>query len=913
MLKTKWRQTVASIRDLVLAGDTSGIDDATLLALFVSASEEAAFEAIVRRHGPLVYGVCLRVLQNASDAEDAFQATFLVLVRKAAGLKRPELLGSWLYGVAFQTARSARTTARRHRKLESQLIPREHQSAPTSFKDLSVVLDEELERLPAKYRVPIVLCELQDKSRKDAAATLGLPEGTISSRLARGKALLAQRLTRRNITLGSAALGASLASTSIAPSAALVQLTVRAGTAALAGKSAAAGVASVKAMQLSETVIHMMFASKLKLSVLVLAGGALLISGAGLLMAKPRRGPAAMTSPASTVDDEKKTTAPAAAQTAHFREAIDAASEIEDLQKRLALIFQVAEAQINAGDRAGALATLAKVLPLVRGMEESAVKVRFLHSIAYLVDLAGDRAQGSQIAIELEKTSSALRDPQDLKTGLFLAISLWTFWDEFEKGLELIRRHPQQASDLIPAMIRAIQPGKGHEPGAHAALEQLVQIVSQWPNDGKWNPERDPPQVVNGFHRAIRTNDVIRLETLDSLAIGLARAGYAEDALRLHQANRAIGANAKGWGAPSLSELGEALARAGKFPEALQVAARIREDSIERLSTAHEIALEQVRAGDFAGALQTISVHSGIPKKAAGARNFDGKITTVTPRGKTIAKADVLRAIGLAQLEKGNRTAALATLDALRRFNDENGDGAEQETNDLRGFGFNEVSRLALFKRTPRVAQVELEVALDELPAARKTAGNLISALEKAQAFFFLGKSLLAAGKKSDAKQDLSRASRSAERIPMVDNGARGFGFGGHEQAGIEDEMRGYNGGKYLLLRQIAGLQARAGDVEGAFETAESFSSPAGLDALVVDLAVGGNFEAALDSLGKLTSTNEKAQALFGIGRAMCRQGEEKAAAALASKQKDPLLRVNVLLGMAMGSGPAAKPAEPVR
>src|SRR4051812_31584685 len=108
MPETKWRQTLASIREMVLAGDTAGIDDAALIKLFVSAGDDLAFEAIVRRHGPLVYGVCLRVLQNVSDAEDAFQATFLVLVRKAAGLKRPELLGNWLHGVAFQTARSAR-------------------------------------------------------------------------------------------------------------------------------------------------------------------------------------------------------------------------------------------------------------------------------------------------------------------------------------------------------------------------------------------------------------------------------------------------------------------------------------------------------------------------------------------------------------------------------------------------------------------------------------------------------------------------------------------------------------------------------------------------------------------------------------------------------------------------------------
>ncbi len=130
MDETKWLQTVASIRNMVLARDTTGIDDAALLKLFVSESDGAAFDAIVRRHGPLVYCVCLRVLQNASDAEDAFRATFLVWFGKAAGLKQPDLLGNWLPSVAFQTARSARATARRHRKLESQLIPREPPSAP---------------------------------------------------------------------------------------------------------------------------------------------------------------------------------------------------------------------------------------------------------------------------------------------------------------------------------------------------------------------------------------------------------------------------------------------------------------------------------------------------------------------------------------------------------------------------------------------------------------------------------------------------------------------------------------------------------------------------------------------------------------------------------------------------------------
>jgi RNA polymerase sigma factor (sigma-70 family) len=221
------------------------------------------------------------VLQNASDAEDAFQATFLVLVRKAASLKQPEFLGSWLHSVAFQTARSSRAVARRHRKLAARLVPRQSHSEPAAPDDLSVVLDEELHRLPAKYRIAIVLCVLQEKSRKDAAAVLAVPEGTLSSRLARGKALLAKSLRRRDITLGSAAIGASLAITSVAPSAALVQSTVRAGTAAMSKKAAACGIASTKAIQLSETVMKMMFVSKLKIFVLLITGGVLFVTGAG--------------------------------------------------------------------------------------------------------------------------------------------------------------------------------------------------------------------------------------------------------------------------------------------------------------------------------------------------------------------------------------------------------------------------------------------------------------------------------------------------------------------------------------------------------------------------------------------------------------------------------------------------------
>jgi tetratricopeptide (TPR) repeat protein len=357
-----------------------------------------------------------------------------------------------------------------------------------------------------------------------------------------------------------------------------------------------------------------------------------------------------------------------------------------------------------------------------------------------------------------------------------------------------------------------------------------------------------------------------------------------------------------------LVQMAEGLARADKFPEALQIAAQIANDATERLGAAYGIALEQVRAGDFAGARQTISDCPDMPKKAAARRDFAGENKSASQLSKSIAKANVLRAAGLAQLEKGDRQAALATLDELRQLSEQNADEAELETIDLGDIGHFGRWTSRFTKFPPRLAQVDLEAALGEFEAARKTTSNLTSAIEKAQAFLFLGRSLLAAGKRAEARQALSRASRSAERVPVKGIGADWGDFAGHPrvQAAMVSE-RGPNGNKFAILNQIASLQARAGDVEGAFETVESFGSRASLDTLVVDLATGGAFEVAIDSLDKLVSTESKARALEGIGRVMCKQGEEKAAAALASKQKNPLLRAYTLLGMAIGTGTPAK------
>src|SRR5262245_15920213 len=176
------------------------------------ATGEEAFAALVGRHGPMVLGLCRRILGDAHEAEDAFQATFLVLARKATSVIRREKVASWLYGVAYRTAKEARDRAARRRSREVRVSkpPRVEPAEVESSAELRSVLDQELARLPVRYRGPVVLCELEGLSRQEAARRLGIPEGTLSSRLARAKVELRDRLGRRGFAVGIVGISRSL-------------------------------------------------------------------------------------------------------------------------------------------------------------------------------------------------------------------------------------------------------------------------------------------------------------------------------------------------------------------------------------------------------------------------------------------------------------------------------------------------------------------------------------------------------------------------------------------------------------------------------------------------------------------------------------------------------------------------------
>lgn len=242
--------------------------DGQLLERFVHAQDEHAFAELLRRHGPMVLGVCRRLLGHAQDAEDAFQATFLVLVRKARSVMPRELVGNWLHGVACRVALDAQARSSRRRAREKQVQDMPHPTMPPADlePDLRPLLDRELSGLPEKYRVPIVLCDLEGRTRKDVARRLGVPEGTLSSRLNAGRKLLAGRLARRGLAVSGASLATALAAgpTPAAVPESLAVSTIKAAALGAAGPTVALGLVSAHAAALTEGVMKAMLISKLK-------------------------------------------------------------------------------------------------------------------------------------------------------------------------------------------------------------------------------------------------------------------------------------------------------------------------------------------------------------------------------------------------------------------------------------------------------------------------------------------------------------------------------------------------------------------------------------------------------------------------------------------------------------------------
>ncbi|MBI3410736.1 MAG: RNA polymerase sigma factor [Planctomycetes bacterium] len=282
MATTKSRQFLQTLVRGMAAEAFVGQSDRELVARFLACHDEAVFEAFVRRHGPMVYRVCWRVLQHSQDAEDAFQATFLLLAKKLRSVRKRESLASWLHGVAHRVALKARSQAanrsahERNGRAANSILPED-----VTWRELSTALDAGLAHLPEKWRLPLIHCYLEGRTQDEAAAQLGWSKSTLLRRLDEARAALGRRLTRKGI-VWPAAVSALLLSDCVAPAALsskLIGVTAEAAVYVATGKSALAiGLTSAKAVALMEGALQVMFFAKIKMAaIVVLALG--LISG----------------------------------------------------------------------------------------------------------------------------------------------------------------------------------------------------------------------------------------------------------------------------------------------------------------------------------------------------------------------------------------------------------------------------------------------------------------------------------------------------------------------------------------------------------------------------------------------------------------------------------------------------------
>jgi C-terminal peptidase prc len=279
MVTAQLSSVVRYLRKVQAGRLAASLTDATLLERFISQRDEAAFEALISRHGPMVLGLCRRVLRNTHDAEDAFQATFLVLVHKAGSVQKRTSLSNWLYGVAYRTALQARSDLARRRVHERKgATMAVCEPVPEILcQELRSILDEEVNRLPAKYRAPVVLCYLEGRTYEEAGRQLHWPKGTVAIRLARARERLRANLVRRGIGLPDAGMTAAVPTC-------LLNSTVQAATLTAAGQLTLASMLSGRAVALSKAVLGTLSMTALKTTLTVLVALSAAAIGPGLLL-----------------------------------------------------------------------------------------------------------------------------------------------------------------------------------------------------------------------------------------------------------------------------------------------------------------------------------------------------------------------------------------------------------------------------------------------------------------------------------------------------------------------------------------------------------------------------------------------------------------------------------------------------
>ncbi|WP_435009064.1 sigma-70 family RNA polymerase sigma factor [Tundrisphaera lichenicola] len=757
------------LRTLMEIGAVAGLTDAELLDLFErrgGAASEAAFEALVDRHGAMVLRVCRGLLRDEADVEDAFQATFLVLARKVGSIRDRESPGRWLFGVAARVAAKARVEAARRKARErltaGPVIGVEDDPARRE-PDLGPMVLEEVRRLPEKYRAPVILCDLEGRTYEEAARQLRCPLGTIKVRLSRARALLRSRLTRRG--LAPDPVRPIAGAIPIVPLA-LARRAAQLATAGVAGSRAA--MVPARVLILTEGVLKGMLISQGKVVAAVLFTGSVLAAGAGALALQDpgagRAGPPGTTRPKPS-EVVSPSLPPFAGQA--IRRAIDAARTIESPPEKAEALLRIGQAQTRLGDPRAARETLREA---IRAADSGKPTDNWtiphpLIRIAEAQAQAGDRDAAHRTfghAVEVIRTLS----PDDPMGQMSHWINLLPTQERVEgrtacrESIEAYRRYltteidKTQFRTFNPISLAGLQAMLGDFEGA-------LKFANDPENFPGFDGDRGRIAALLNVVQALRPGDREFIEPV----LTLARRTIADQA--------DITMRNQDWKA-----IARVLSQLGRFDEALATASLIevdfspmshREESaaFNKALTFGDIAADQLKAGDRAGARKSAGVSVSIVK-AIEAEGF-----RPVPMQKA---AGIL--VDAGDLEGG--------LDAIASLNPKNRPEYLLWLASERGRAGNEEAALAILKRALPEAEESLHEA--RLADANEAQGDRIA----------LVSTLVA---KIQARMgDLEAALRTIE--PLSD------------------------GAKQAAWGWLAAMRAEAGDVKSALELVERMDPP---------------------------------------------------------------------------------------
>jgi RNA polymerase sigma factor (sigma-70 family) len=766
------------LRTLFEAGGPAARTDAELLARFLArrdAAGEHAFAALVGRHGRMVRGVCLGILRDPHDADDAFQAAFLVLARRAGSLRVGETLGPWLHAVALRVALAARSEqARRGRREAARLEsdpPRTAAEPPDDPRELAALVHEELGRLPSRYRDPLVLCDLEGRTYEQAAGALGWPVGTVKSRLSRGRARLRDRLTRRGVAPAVALVAlARVAEAAAPPTAGLVTTA----TLAACGGPTTAAVAGLAAAVLKSLAA--------RASILPLTLAALSVLGAGLYAATPqnpapRREPPADPTPAAAAG--AKSDPVRDRLRVALRESIPGIEAMPSPWERGLALAAAGRAQAEAGDPEGARATLAlaakaaeaedspymrlvvlaRVAPALAlaGDDEGARKVvarmtaiaddlpeaerpRYLGETAAAQAKSGDRA-GAEATLKRAFDDLAALDDNPRLNALIRVVQSAASAGVFDLPLDAIDALPAEQSNWKDPLLRdfctfavAEQP---HAEGLGPALDRARQIAETITyvvprgnalyGIAESQAKAGEPAMARGTAMLIYRAKDENFDNIDSLPLALApiavaqaKAGDLEGARATADEAAKIALGLESYGATirgeRLRRVAEAQAEIGDPDAALQTAEAIRDNNYELGLALAAVGAAQAKAGQADAARATF----------ARARDLIGAIGE---------RKDLLG--DMPDSNRDHLAAALAAAEALAGFTDD-----ARATAELRGdHGHNLAQVAESLARSGRVSDAldvaraidadgAKAIAMEAIAAAQADAGDLAPALD---------------------------------------------------------------------------------------------------------------------------------------------------------------------------------------